>query len=148
MSTLIRNSDLEEQLRAERHARGLDRWDEIWEGTYVMPPFPNDEHQFLQSRLNTILDLVIGMRGLGEVRAGVNVSDRVDDWTKNYRCPDLAVFLNGTKARNLKTHWLGGPDFAIEVVSPDDSSPRFASIVAPPRVRGLTWSTGNVATCP
>lgn len=122
MSTLIRNPDLEEQLRAERHAKGLDRWDEVWEGVYVVPPYPNDEHQFLQSRLNTILDLVIGMPGLGEVRAGVNVSDRIDDWTKNYRCPDLAVFLNGTKARNLKTHWLGGPDFAIEIVSPDDSS--------------------------
>lgn len=122
MSTLIRDPDLEEQIRAERHAKGLDRWDEVWEGVYVMPPYPNDEHQFLQSRLNTILDLVIGMRGLGEVRAGINVSDRIDDWIKNYRCPDVAVFLNGTAARNLKTHWLGGPDFAIEIVSPDDSS--------------------------
>ena len=122
MAALIRDPDLEEQIRAERSAKGLDRWDEVWEGTYVMPPLPNDEHQFLQSRLNTILDLVVGMRELGDIRAGVNISDRTDDWTKNYRCPDVAVFLKGTKAKRLQTHWLGGPDFAVEIVSPDDSS--------------------------
>jgi Uma2 family endonuclease len=30
------------------------------------------------------------------------------------------VFLSGTSARDLETHWLGGPDFAIEILSPDD----------------------------
>jgi Uma2 family endonuclease len=122
MSTLIRNPDFEEQLRAERHARGLDRWDEVWEGVYVMPPYPNDEHQEIQAAFVGIFQLCVKWAGLGEVRAGVNVSDRIDDWSKNYRCPDVAVFLNGTTAKNLQTHWLGGSDFAIEIVSPDDSS--------------------------
>jgi Uma2 family endonuclease len=122
MAVLIRDPELEERLRCDRQAKGLDRWDEVWEGVYVMPPYPNDEHQFLQSRLNTILDLVIGLKGAGEVRAGVNVSDRMEDWTKNYRCPDLAVFMTGTKAQNCGTFWLGGPDFTIEIVSPEDSS--------------------------
>ncbi len=122
MAVLIRDPELEERLRFDRQAKGLDRWDEVWEGVYVMPPYPNDEHQFLQSRLNTILDLVIGLKGMGDVRAGVNVSDRMEDWTENYRCPDLAVFLRGTTARNCGAFWFGGPDFTVEIVSPEDSS--------------------------
>jgi Uma2 family endonuclease len=121
MATLIRSFELEERLRAERRASGADRWDEVWEGTYVMAPLPNDEHQFLQQRLSTILDLVIGFAGNGDVRPGVNVSDR-EDWTHNYRCPDVVVFLKGTTAQNRDTFWLGGPDFAIEIVSPEDAS--------------------------
>jgi Uma2 family endonuclease len=121
MATLIRTSELEERLHAERRASGADRWDEVWEGMYVMAPLPNDEHQYLQQRLSTILDLVIGFEGKGDVRPGVNVSDR-EDWTTNYRCPDVVVFLKGTTAQNRNTFWLGGPDFAIEIVSPDDAS--------------------------
>jgi hypothetical protein len=113
MPTLVRDKYVEDDIRAERRARGADRWDEVWEGIYVMAPLPNDEHQFLQSRLNTILDVTVGLGGTGEVRAGVNVSDREQDWKENYRCPDVAVFLRGTAARNMRTFWLGGPDFAI-----------------------------------
>ena len=122
MPTLVRDKYVEDHIRAERQARGADRWDEVWEGIYVMAPLPNDEHQFLQSRLNTILDVTVGLGGLGEVRAGVNVSDRELDWKENYRCPDVAVFMRGTAARNMGTFWLGGPDFAIEIISPDDAS--------------------------
>ena len=49
---------------------------------------------------------------------GVNVSDREVKWTKNYRCPDVAVFLPGNPAKDRGTHWFGGPDFAVEVISP------------------------------
>jgi Uma2 family endonuclease len=122
MATLIRERSVEARVRAERKAQGLDRWDEVWEGVYVMPPYPNIEHQFLQTRLATILDLVIGLRGSGQVLAGANVSDRVENWTHNYRCPDVTVFVTGTRAENHGTFWFGGPDFAIEIVSPDDAS--------------------------
>ena len=50
----------------------------------------------------------------------MNVSDRVDDWTHNYRCPDLAVYLTVNSAVDHDTFWLGGPDFAVEVISPDE----------------------------
>jgi len=122
MSVLINDRELEEKLRAERQAKGLDRWDEVWEGVYVMPPMPNDEHQEIQAALIGILQHVIKWTGLGEVRGGVNISDREDDWRQNFRCPDVAVFLKGTSARNLQTFWLGGPDFAVEIVSPGDSA--------------------------
>jgi Uma2 family endonuclease len=122
MAMLVCDPHVEERLRAEREAKGLDLWDEVWEGMYVMAPLANDEHQFLQTRLATILDSVVGLTGKGEVRAGVNVSDRVDQWEHNYRCPDVAVFLDGGAARNCGTHWVGGPDFTIEIISPGDKS--------------------------
>jgi Uma2 family endonuclease len=60
--------------------------------------------------------------GLGKVRPGVNVSDRIDDWKYNYRIPDVAVFLNEGTAECYDTFWFGGPDFTTEIVSPDDRS--------------------------
>jgi len=67
MATLIKNPELEERLRAERRASGAFRWDEVWEGVYVMAPLPNDEHQFFQQRLGTIFDIVLGLPGHAEV---------------------------------------------------------------------------------
>jgi Uma2 family endonuclease len=122
MATLIQSSELEERLRAERRATGADRWDEVWEGVYVMAPYPNNEHQVIQAKFVTILQTVVGWEGGDEVCAGVNVSDREVDWRQNFRCPDVALFLRGTRAANRGAFWLGGPDFAVEIVSPEDSS--------------------------
>jgi Uma2 family endonuclease len=120
MAALIADSRLERDLIAERRASGADRWDEVWEGVYILIPMPDDEHQGLVQRLSTILDTVIGYSGAGLVRPGVNISDRDDDWLRNFRCPDVVVFLQGTAAENRGTHWYGGPDFAVEVVSAGD----------------------------
>ncbi|MDB5319635.1 MAG: hypothetical protein JWN40_1266 [Phycisphaerales bacterium] len=122
MAVLIRNPEIEEEILSERRAKGLDRWDEVWEGVYVMPPYPNDEHQAIQTRMVAILQTSMGWDGTAEVRAGVNVSDQLDDWRTNYRCPDVAVFLKETKALNRGTYWFGGPEFVVEIVSLDDSS--------------------------
>jgi Uma2 family endonuclease len=122
MPTLIRDTMFEEVARAERKASGADRWDEVWEGTYVMAPLPNDEHQDIQTKLVAILQVAFGWAGLGDVRAGVNVSDREVGWMHNYRCPDVVAFLKETRAQNRDTFWLGGPDFAVEIVSPNDAS--------------------------
>jgi Uma2 family endonuclease len=50
----------------------------------------------------------------------VNVSDRDKGWKENFRVPDVAVFLAGGSAINRKSHGVGGPDFAIEVISEGD----------------------------
>ena len=50
---------------------------------------------------------------------GVNISDR-DDWQQNYRIPDIAVYLSGNPAQDRRTHYFGGPDLAVEIVSPND----------------------------
>ena len=122
MSVLIRDPMMSRNFIAKRKARGLNRYDEVWNGVYVMPPMPNDEHQQVVSRVNSIMEDVVGWPGLGEVRPGVNVSDRVKGWKKNYRIPDVAVFLKECKAVNHRTHWVGGPDWLTEVLSPDDDA--------------------------
>lgn len=122
MATLIRDPLVEKKVLSERRAKGLDRWDEVWEGIYVMAPYSNNEHQVIQAKLVTILQTVVGWDGADEVCAGVNVSDREVDWRENFRCPDVALFQRGTRAQNRGAFWLGGPDFAIEIISPDDSS--------------------------
>lgn len=122
MTTMIRDLELEKRLLAEREVSGADRYDEVWEGVYVMSPMPNDEHQMLVGRLTRILDEVVADPGLGQVRPGINVSDRVEEWRTNYRVPDVAVFLKGSRAINHESFWLGGPDLAIEIVSPGDQT--------------------------
>lgn len=122
MSTLIQDEGLERLVIEERRRKGLDRPDEVWEGTYVIMPNPNDEHQDLVFGIGFPLRQIIQDAGLGQVRPGVNISDRVVDWRFNFRCPDVVVFLNDTTAECHDSFWYGGPDFAIEIVSPNDRS--------------------------
>lgn len=122
MTTVILDPHLAERLRADRAARGIDCWDEVWEGIYMMAPARNNEHQQLVSGLLSILQDVVGWPGIGRVFPGINVSDRSDDWERNYRIPDISVFLNDTTAVDRGSYWQGGPDLAVEVVSPGDQS--------------------------
>jgi hypothetical protein len=110
MATVIMDRKFAEELRQERAAAGGDRWDEVWEGTYMMAPLPNNEHQDLVGEFVSVLKMIVPRRE-GTVLPGTNVSDREKGWEFNYRCPDVAVYLTGTKAKNCRTHWVGGPDF-------------------------------------
>ena len=109
-------------LLQERARSGQDRFDEVWEGTYMMAPAPNNEHQVIGTKLARYLDQVIGDSGRGSVMTTVNVADRDEGWDKNYRIPDVAVFLNDGKAVDCGAYWRGGPDLAIEIVSEGDRS--------------------------
>lgn len=122
MSALILDPGLVEQMIEQRRAWGADKHDEMWDGVYVMTPLPNNEHQQLAMMLAHALYETVAKEKLGEVFPGVNISDREDDWTKNYRCPDVVVFLNDTQAKDCDTHWVGSPDFLIEVTSPYDQT--------------------------
>ncbi len=122
MKMLINDPELTRRLIRQRRVRGLDRKDEVWEGVYVMAPSPNTEHEEFIGKITTVLTVSITFSALGKVLPGVGVSDRDEGWTKNYRVPDNSVFLKGTTAINKGTHWLGGPDFAVEVISPGDRS--------------------------
>ena len=119
MATVVMDRKLAEELRQERIEAGSDRWDEVWEGTYMMAPLPNNEHQELVGAWVAVLRTIV-RPGQGLVFPGANVSDRVKGWEFNYRCPDVVLYLAGTKAKNCRTHWCGGPDFAMEIISPDD----------------------------
>ncbi len=104
----------------DRRERGIDRHDEVWEGVYVMAPAPNNEHQELIGELFYILKLINEEGSIGKILPGTNVTDQHDDWTKNYRVPDVVVFRNDNQAVDRGTNWLGGPDLAVEIVSARD----------------------------
>jgi Uma2 family endonuclease len=122
MPAFIADPDVERKIRAEREAAGADKYDEVWDGVYVIMPLPNIEHQRIVGLLNSYFVSIIDAAGIGQSFPGVNVSDRRRNWKQNYREPDVAVFLNGNPAENCGTHWLGGPDLAVEIVSPHDRS--------------------------
>lgn len=121
MATLIRDRDIERRMIARRRRLGLDKFDEVWNGVYVMAPLANNEHQDVVGGLSTLLTIVVGWPRLGTVLPGANISDRRIGWKKNFRCPDVAVFLNDNRAVNCDTHWFGGPDFAVEVINPGEN---------------------------
>src|SRR5437870_1624529 len=39
---------------------------------------------------------------------------------ENFRGPDIVLYLPNNPATNHDTHWLGGPDFLVEIISPGD----------------------------
>ncbi len=87
--------------------------------TVVRAPCDN-EHQEIATYLNSVLWETC--RKLHHVRIGGVFSDRKEGWDQEYRIADLAVFLCDSKAIHHPTHWEGGPDFAVEIVSPYDLS--------------------------
>ncbi len=94
--------------------------DEVWDGVYIMSPMADIEHQVIGLELASSLLATVKRRGGGWVVAGLNVSDRIEDWKANYRIPDVAVFLAGNPAIIRKAHACGGPDLAVEILSEDD----------------------------
>jgi Uma2 family endonuclease len=120
MPILVTDPDLESRLKAERHEANSDGHDEVWEGLYIIAPLANNAHQIIQGKMVAVLQEVVGWDSPAQVCPGANLSDREDDWTQNYRDPDVSVFLPGNPAQNRDTHWLGGPDFLVEIISPRD----------------------------
>lgn len=106
----------------ERRESGGDRHDEVWEGVYVMSPIADNEHQNLGTKLSATIEIAVGSRAGTQVFQGCNVSSRRSRWKRNYRVPDVAVFLPGNPAEDRGTYWYGGPDFAVEIESPYDRS--------------------------
>jgi Uma2 family endonuclease len=119
---LIRDAGFFDPLIEERKRKGLDLYDEVWEGMYVMPSMPNNAHQRLVGDLHIILDQVTRNAGLGQSYPGANVSDRRKGWDYNHRVPDLLVVLNNSRAVDCGTHFFGGPDFLVEIQSPGDDT--------------------------
>ena len=122
MVTMVLDSDVLKDLVAERQSRGIDQFDEVWEGVDVMAPMANLEHQRIATAIANVFCNLFDVQNLGETYAGCNISDRVEDWKQNYRCPDVALYLTGTTAIPYDAFWYGGPDFGIEIISPHDRS--------------------------
>jgi Uma2 family endonuclease len=134
---LIRDAGLADQLIQERKRKGIDLYDEVWEGMYVMPSMPNNAHQLLVGDLDDIFREVAKKAGLGQSYPGANVSDRRKGWEHNYRVPDLLVVLNDSRAIDCDTHFCGGPDFLVEIQSPGDDTEEKVPFYAKVGVREL-----------
>jgi Uma2 family endonuclease len=111
---------LERDIIAQRRAWDVDQKDEVWDGVYFIPPSPDNEHQEIGGKICYVMMECVGWSERAKVRLGVNVSDRRQRWKWNYRVPDAVVFLEDTKAENRDSHWFGGPDFGVEIVTPGD----------------------------
>ena len=134
---LIRDAGLVDRLIQERKRKGLDLYDEVWEGMYVMPSMPTNAHQLLVGDLDDIFREVVKKAGLGQTYPGANVSDRRKGWEYNHRVPDLVVVLNNSRAVDCDTHFYGGPDFLAEIQSPGDDTEEKVPFYAKIGVREL-----------
>ena len=131
-SVVICDPDIALKFKMERESKGLGKYDEAWDGDTIVMSLPNDEHQDIVTRLAGLLLAIYSWQSPPHIRAGVNVSDRVEGWKENYHCPDVTAYLEGNPAKNCGTHWCGGPDFLVEILSPDDPGreklPFYASV--------------------
>ena len=120
MGLLITDPELAKQIIAEREATDGRAHDEVWNGLYVMSPLPNMLHQLLVNRLERAFASVVDEARGDRVFPGVNVSDREDGWNKNYRAPDVVVILHDNPGKDCDSHFFGGPDLVVEILSPGD----------------------------
>ncbi len=124
-------------IKADRDREQRGWRDEMWEGIYVMSPDANFEHQVFVGGLVIAFGSIREQVGGAYILPGLNVSDRVEGWLKNYRIPDVAVYLPGNPARNCGAHMCGGPDFAVEIISRGDSARRKLDFYAKVNTREL-----------
>jgi len=101
----------------ERRRRGIDKWDEVWDGVLHVPPEPTAEHQRVGTRLVEVLGSLARARGLEPFVQLCILDPRGHD--KNYRTPDLLVV---DPVYVIRRGTEGPVALAIEVLSPDDES--------------------------
>ncbi len=105
-----RTAELEAWL-ADRHARGADRYDEVWEGVYVVNPLPLLGHQRTVKAYSDAVGPLAEARGL-TVLPGVNVGVKDD-----YRGPDVALVPTDADPMTL---YFGSVPLVAEVRSPHE----------------------------
>src|SRR5262245_35643078 len=79
---------------ADRRRKGLDRWDEMWEGVWHLAAAPSLEHQRAVDRLIAFLVPRLKTTGRGELISGINVFRHLTG-TRDFRIPDLTFVATG-----------------------------------------------------
>lgn len=107
---------------AERHRRGLDRFDEMWEGVLHMAPAPDYEHQRIVTAIAGFLPSLCERRRRGVLVIGINVFNEASA-APDYRIPDFTFIAAGNE-RLLARDGVrgGGPDAVIEIRSSYDET--------------------------
>lgn len=112
MTTIIRGPrppEIEAWLQRRRQA-GSDRFDEVWEGRYVVAPDPHGNHGRLQ--LGVAALLLAAARRLGvHAMATFNLGGPDD-----YRVPDAGLTAEAPAI------WYGTAVVVVEILSPDDAT--------------------------
>ena len=132
---LITDPEWAASLKAEREHDGHDWRDEVWNGVYVMSPSANNLHQRIAFHLGMAFYAVVDAASGGSTHQVCNVSDRARGWNEDYRVPDVSVYLAGNPAIDHGTHWEGGGDFVVEILSPGDLARRKRDFYASVGVR-------------
>ncbi len=104
-----------------RKMTGADRFDEMWEGVLHMGPMASPEHQSLEGAIETWLRMRWARRRKARVYHNINLATP-GGWPKNYRVPDLSIFLPQTRAVLIDQRFEGPPEVVVEIRSPDDES--------------------------
>lgn len=109
--------DVPEYELEERRRKGLDVFDEVWDGVLHMVPQPSDGHQRLGSRLLAILLPLAESRGLvATYESGLYRPDSSD---RDYRVPDLVVSRpQDRSSRGVE----GRAELVVEILSPNDET--------------------------
>ena len=139
--TLVRDPQPKEfeALLERRQQLGQDRYDEVWDGVYVMNPAPSYEHQRLAQQLAVLLDPLARAAGLEAVAGGVNLGDE-----DSYRIPDASLHRRGSGGTYVSSAAL-----VVEIRSPGDDTdqkiPFYAArgvdevLIVDPRKRQVEW---------
>jgi Uma2 family endonuclease len=117
----VLDPDMAARLLKEREAADCTR-DEVWDGMTVIMPGADGEHDDIAGFFYRVFWALFGNDPANRIHFRVNLSDRAAEWTKNYRVPDTMLFLAENPAQHSPTHYVDGPDLALEVVSPEDRS--------------------------
>jgi Uma2 family endonuclease len=118
--TVIPLEDVPEDLLAERRMRGLDRYDEVWNGVLHMNPSPVRRHGEVAVVLFRALDSAAANTDLAVLWEQNLIPLHEPGWN-DYRIPDLIVFGPDAAAeRGVQ----GAPALVVEIRSPGDDSYR------------------------
>ena len=109
--------DFPEYELEERRRKGLDVFDEVWDGVLHMVPAPSYEHQRIGTELLIVLAPLAKARGL--VPLYESNLFRPGSEERDYRVPDL-VF---SRPENVDHFGIAGrAELAVEILSPGDET--------------------------
>lgn len=107
---------------AWRKRRGLDLWDEVWDGVLHMPPMPNRAHQDLAGVLYNYLSVHWARPRRAKIFPPINLAAPGGWPDKNYRIPDLVLLTPERFDIDHNEYFEGAPDVVVEIRSPGDET--------------------------
>jgi Uma2 family endonuclease len=106
----------------ERRRKGIDKWDEMWQGVLHMPPMPNRDHQELEWALETWLRRFWCPASGGRVFHQINVAAPGGWPDHDYRIPDIVLLAPDRFHIDQNEYFDGGPSVVVEIRSPGDET--------------------------